>query len=227
MVVAAFVVGVRINTPALPVYHRLNFRRGNISEARFAPDARHVIYSALLEGRKDEVFSTTVDSPESRPTGLHGFSLVSVSRSGELAIQTAPRNTNAAPLFRVPELGGAPRPILENAIWADWSPDGQSLAVATEVRSHQRVEYPAGKVLFETAGWISNLRFSPQGDKLAFMVHLANNSFAGSVDVVDLRGAHRVLSEGWLSEYGLAWSPKGDEVWFTASTFGHLYALLG
>lgn len=223
--VAGLFVGKRLGSPRIPSYHRLTFRRASISEARFAPDGRTVVYSATLGANKDEIFTTTVDSPESRSLSLSGFVVVAVSRSGELAIQAAPRTTDASSLFRVPESGGAPRPVLENAVWADWSPDGKSLAVATAVQGHQRIEYPPGKVLFDTAGWISNLRFSPQGDRLAFMTHLANNSFAGTIDVVDLSGKHKVLSSGWVSEYGVAWSPKGDEIWFTASTYGHAYAL--
>ena len=35
-----------------------------------------------------------------------------------------------------------------------------------------------------------------------------------SIDVVDLGGAHTVLSHGWKRGAGLAWSPDGREVWF-------------
>jgi Tol biopolymer transport system component len=223
-VAAGFVFGRRTVTVPEPAYTRLNFRRGYVSDARFAPDGRTVIYSAMLEGKKDEIFSATADSPESRPLGIRDFYVDAVSRTGELVIHTAPRTTDAAPLFRVPESGGSPRPVLENAVWADWTPDGKDLAVVTAVAGQQRVEYPIGHVLFQTNGWISNLRFSPDGKMLAFMLH-PQNSFAGSVDVVDLKGSHRVLSSGWISEYGLAWSATGNEIWFTATTFGHAYSL--
>jgi Tol biopolymer transport system component len=45
------------------------------------------------------------------------------------------------------------------------------------------------------------------------------------VDVVDLTGKRKVLSEDWESEEGVAWSPQGDEVWFTAIKYGLAHAL--
>ena len=35
---------------------------------------------------------------------------------------------------------------------ADWSPDGKELAVVHVVNGRYRLEYPIGKVLFETEG---------------------------------------------------------------------------
>ena len=34
-----------------------------------------------------------------------------------------------------------------------------------------RIEYPIGNVLFETAGWASHLRVSPDGERVAFLHH--------------------------------------------------------
>jgi hypothetical protein len=34
---------------------------------------------------------------------------------------------------------------------------------------------------------------------------------------VDRGGAHKVLTKVWASARGLSWSPKGDEIWFTAA----------
>jgi Tol biopolymer transport system component len=47
----------------------------------------------------------------------------------------------------------------------------------------------------------------------------------GSVAVVDLRGKVTTLSTGWVSAEGLAWSPNGKEVWFTATKTGVSRAL--
>jgi Tol biopolymer transport system component len=79
-----------------------------------------------------------------------------------------------------------------------------------------RLEYPIGKVLHETAGWQSGIRVSPDGKRVAFLDHPWRGNDAGSVAVVDLEGNFRVLSAGWSSLRGLAWSPDGREVWFTA-----------
>ncbi len=62
--------------------------------------------------------------------------------------------------------GSAPRPVLENVGVADWAPDGQSLAVAHEVDGKVRLEYPIGTVLYESPGWISDIRVNPDGDRV-------------------------------------------------------------
>jgi Tol biopolymer transport system component len=119
-------------------------------------------------------------------------------------------------LARMPLGGGAPRELLDNVQEADWSPDGRQLAVVRDVGGLARIEYPAGKVLYQTAGWPGSIRVSPDGTKIAFMDHPFRGNDAGSVAVVDLQGNFTVLSSGWQSAQGLAWSPDGREIWFTA-----------
>jgi len=80
-------------------------------------------------------------------------------------------------------------------------------------------------VLYETGGWISHPRVSPKGDLIAFLNHPVWPDDRGSVDVVDLAGKRKVLSDGWESEEGVAWSPQGDEVWFAAIKFGLAHSL--
>jgi hypothetical protein len=68
--------------------------------------------------------------------------------------------------------------------------------------------------------------FSSNGDKIAFLEHPVLGDDLGSVAVIDLAGNKRkVLSPGWASVGGLAWSPSGDEVWFTASEAGYADAV--
>ena len=74
-------------------------------------------------------------------------------------------------LARMPLVGGAPREVLENVEWADWSPDGSQLAIVRDVGGRDRLEYPIGKVLYETGGWISHPRISRKGDSIAFLDH--------------------------------------------------------
>jgi dipeptidyl aminopeptidase/acylaminoacyl peptidase len=124
-------------------------------------------------------------------------------------------------LARVPLGGGAPREILENIQWADWSPDGTQLAVVRDVNGRNRLEYPIGKVLYETGGWISHPRISRKGDMVAFIDHAIQGDSIGSVTVVEMSGKTRSLSQSYGGgAVGLAWSPKGDEVWVTATVIG-------
>ena len=62
------------------------------------------------------------------------------------------------------------------------------LAVVHYADGHSRLEYPIGNVLYQSTGWISNIRFSPKGDQIAFMDHPALWDNRGTVCVVDLAG---------------------------------------
>ena len=55
-----------------PIPRRLTFERGEIRAARFAPDGNTVVYSAEWRGEPPELFTTRLDSRESRPLGLSG-----------------------------------------------------------------------------------------------------------------------------------------------------------
>ena len=123
-------------------------------------------------------------------------------------------------LARVPLGGGAPREILENVEFADWTPDGSNLVIVREVQGRDRLEYPPQKVLYQPEGWIGNPRFSPKGDIIAFVDHPQPGDDGGAVAIVDLAGKKTALSSGWDSIQGLAWSPTGDEIWFTATKTG-------
>jgi Tol biopolymer transport system component len=116
-------------------------------------------------------------------------------------------------LARVPLGGGAPRPILENVQDADWAPDGKSLAVTHNVGSVQRLEYPIGKAIYSTSGWVSHVRISPDGRSIAFIDHPERGDNNGFVKVVDREG--KVTLSGPFANTGIAWSPRGDEVWST------------
>jgi Tol biopolymer transport system component len=123
-------------------------------------------------------------------------------------------------LARVPLNGGSPRPVLENVQSADWSPDGNNLAIVRDVGGRNRLEFPVGKVLYETSGWISHPRVSRKGDLVAFLDHPLPGDDAGSLSVVDLSGNVKTLATGFQTTQGLAWSADGREIWFTASRLG-------
>ena len=210
---------------APPIYHQLTFRHGSIRMSRFAPDGRTVLYSAAWEDNPVEIFTTHPGSPESRPFGLKNAEVLGISSSGEMAVLlnslTIEPFINAGTLARVPLGGGAPREVLEGVQWADWSPDGNEFVIVRDLGGQNRLEYPIGKVLYQTAGWISHPRISPKGDYIAFIEHPARRDDAGSVAVVDLAGHKKTLSEGWGSAQGLAWAPNAPEIWFTSTKIGN------
>ncbi|HZW90749.1 MAG TPA: WD40 repeat domain-containing protein, partial [Myxococcaceae bacterium] len=113
---------------------------------------------------------------------------------------------------------GTPREVTENAEAADWSPAGD-LAVVRQIGGTRVLEAPPEHALFRTNGWISHPRFSPRGDRIAFLHHPVASDDMGEVVVTDLEGQTRVLSKRWPVTSGLAWSPDGSEVWFTGGAY--------
>ena len=216
--------GVAEPAPSAPTFQRLSFRRGTILSARFAPDGRTVVYGAAWEGEPCRLFSTRPESPESSPLMLPDAEILAISRTGQLAISLerrwAGRFIWSGTLAQVPLAGGAPRELLENVHWADWGPEGAHLAVVRSVSGKTRLEYPIGKVLYETGGWISHPRVSPKGDLVAFLDHPTLGDDEGSVVVVDRAGKATVLSKDWITAYGLTWSGDGQDVWFTGTRVG-------
>jgi serine/threonine protein kinase len=201
-----------------PSYRRLTFEAGTIYSARFAPDFQAIVYGAAWNGKPLQLFSTVGDSLLAQPLEVTDANLLSISRTGELAV--ALHGTHRAHLetegmlARTPLAGGSPREVLEDVSWADWDANGD-LAVVHHAQGRDRIEYPIGHVLYQSNGWISHIRFSPQGDQIAFMDHPALWDDRGSVLLVELNGHLRALSPEWISEAGLAWSPDGREVWFS------------
>ncbi len=207
-----------------PTFRQLTFRRGEIHSARFAPDGQTVIYTAAWDGKPMEISFRRLESPESRPSGL-AAELLAVSSSGEMAISLNRRPlsafTRTGRLASISIAGGAtPREILEDVHWADWAPNGKELAVVRQSSGRNRLEFPVGKVLYDTTGWISHLRVSRSGDLVAFCDHPAEGDDSGSVAVVNRAGKKRTISGAFSTLQGLAWSPGDREVWFTAAETG-------
>src|SRR5262249_24737590 len=69
-----------------PSLRQLTFRRGLVAPARFAADGRTIVYSAAWDGPPIELYTTRIESPESRRLDLPAAGLFAVSSSGELAI---------------------------------------------------------------------------------------------------------------------------------------------
>ena len=198
----------------VPSFRQITFRRGMLTSARFGPDGQTILYSARWDGRDRQLFLANTVSPESKVLGFKASGLASVSHTGELAL------FHEQTLSRVPLNGGAPLTVATGIAGADWGPDGQRLAVFHIDGRESVVEYPIGRVLYRTAGWISDLRVSPEGGSVAFLEHPLRSDDAGLVKVVDSRCSAKELSGNWASVGGLAWSPSGKEIWFAAGETG-------
>lgn len=211
------------HSQAPPTFRQITFRRGVLDSARFGQDGQTILYSASWDGEGSQLFLANTVSPESRPLGFKSAGLASISRSDELALisrGSSSKSYREWTLDRVPLNGGAPLTVATGIAGADWGPDGKKLAVFHIDRRESVVEYPLGNVLYRTAGWISDLRVSPQGDAVAFFEHPLRADDAGLVKLVDQHGSAKDLSGNWASAGGLAWAPSGKEIWFTAGEIG-------
>jgi eukaryotic-like serine/threonine-protein kinase len=212
-----FFAGRRAGERPIPDFQRLTYRHGIVVSARFAPDGRTIVYGAAWGGAPIRLFSTRTDGRDSNRLDLGDADVVSVSSAGEIAMllgrPLSPITRWVGTLAQAPLSGGAPRELTEGVADADWSPDGKSLAIVRQIGNIHRLEFPIGKVLYETKGWIEYLRFSPGGDRIGFLVRDADVS----IETVDLAGKHRVLTRGWKRGSGLAWSADGSEIWFGAN----------
>jgi hypothetical protein len=205
--------------PSVASYHRLTFRRGIIRTARFGPDEQTILYGANWDGDVCRVYMVRPDSPESVRPDLPPATPLAVSTTGELALALGGHFRGVmtyGTLARVPVVGGAPRELVEDVKYADWSPDGADLAVVRRIGDREQLEFPIGRVIAEPSvpgGGFSFPRVSPRGDRVAFFE--ITRGLTGRVVVVDRRGGKRLASRPFLNVFGLAW--KGEEIWFTAA----------
>jgi DNA-binding winged helix-turn-helix (wHTH) protein len=215
---AGFAVGRASEHQGAPGFQRLTFRRGIVDAARFA-EAGEVVYSAAWDGAPAELFATRSGAPDTRGLGSPGVRLVGAAGS-DLAVRYLGKEKRWM-LARMPLAGGPLRDIAEGVGAADWSPDGRVFAGVRHDAAGPRLELPLGHPLPDALqGEVVWLRLSPRADAVAFLEHPVPGDDRGSVVVVDGSGARRVLSSGWASVEGLAWSPRGDEVWFTGTRLG-------
>jgi serine/threonine protein kinase len=217
--VAGFVLARATADVSVPSYQPLTFQRGTVTGARFGPDSKTIYFSAAYGAGPSRVYQTHVDRPESKLLDIPPGFLLGVSEKQELAVLlTGERSAYAVPgtLVRVPAIGGTPRGLIEGAVYGDWGPDGEQLAVN---RGRRGCEFPIGR---QIATACSMVRVSPSGDLVAI-------TRDGSVEILDLTG-RPVASDDLSFVFGIAWSPDGREVWLTGSESGSahdraLYAL--
>jgi Tol biopolymer transport system component len=201
------------------------FEPQSIVPARFMPDGKTIVYSSALSGNAVQLYELRTGTLEARPFGAPRTHLLSVSSKGELAVLTNATSIGQR-LFKGTlartSVEGSPRPWMEGVREADWSPDGSTLAIVHDMGSRDRLEYPIGTVLYETAGYVSDLRVSPDGTLVAFLDHQQRYDDRGWVKVVDAKGKVTTLAGEFFGEEGLAWSPDGSTLYFAANNLRRL-----
>jgi dipeptidyl aminopeptidase/acylaminoacyl peptidase len=187
-----------------------------VDGARFGADGG-IVYSAQWDGMPPELYLGSATAADARR--IAPGALLAVLPSGEMLVRF---DREGGPVMaQVPASGGPPRELADGVASADWTPTGGGrLAVVRQVASEHLLEYPSGHVVHRTGSTLSSLRISPDGERLAVFEHPSFGDDRGSVVVVGADGRRRVLSEGWASVEGLAWSPDGREVWFTGARAG-------
>jgi len=228
--IAAVALGValffaRRQAPPAADWQRVTFRRGALGAARFGRGTE-IVFSAAWDGEPSALYAASPGSPDARALGTApGARLAGATEGGDVVFLL--RQTGGFPLLARATLAGGPlKPILESVLEADVTPDGAELAVAHRVMGKGvQIEFPIGQVLAPMNS-PSHLRISPDGSKVAFLDHPRTGDDRGLVVVLDRSGKPIAQSSYFASLEGLAWSPSGDEVWFTAARVGSSTSLL-
>ncbi|MGD8374878.1 MAG: protein kinase [Acidobacteriota bacterium] len=229
---AAFLAGRALAPPAPApgerlTFHRQTFRRGNVLHAQFAPDGETILFSAAWENAPAQLFQTSTALPGARSLDIDAADVLSVSSRGEMAVLLKKdflgATAGSGTLARVPLGGGTPRLVLEQVGEADWSPDGEELAVVRRGTMDPRVEYPIGNVIWN--GPAHSLRVSPDGERVAFTTRTWPEL---QIVAVDRAGTVRVVTSEPLGTWeGLLWSPSGEEILFISDGALHAVRLSG
>lgn len=212
-----------------PNFRQLTFRPGKIINARFSPDPDKVVYTARWRPKERATYLLDLKNASSRVLPFVPGTVEAVSSQGDLLF--ASMNTEAEPanaLSRIPISGGNPKILAEQTRVADFDRSGRKLAIVRQTSALSLVEFPPGHVIYKSTEWIDSLRVAPCGSIVAFIEHPVSDDDGGHVRIARSNGTSRLMTGEWSSIDGLAWSPSGEEIWFTASKVGaerSLYAV--
>ena len=207
----------RLTAPS--TFTRLTFDRQSIANARLMPDGREAVFSVILPDGSASLYTVRPGAAAPQPVGQPRTHLLAISKNRELLVLTDASWLNqrlfAGTLARMP-VDGAPVALQDHVREADWAPNGEDLAIVRDAEGQDRLEYPVGTVLYQTPGYVSNIRISPDGSRVAFMDHQVRYDNRGFVKVVDRSRGVTTLAGEYTGEDGLAWTPDGSTVVFSA-----------
>ncbi len=204
----------------VPVFEQLTFHRGRIGGARFSGEA--IVYSQARGLEPPAVSLKLAASPEARALGYRAADIFAAC-AGELALSVRRRFVKGermvGTLAVAPIGGGTPHEILENVEDADCDPESGDFVVARSkgLGAASELEYPVGHVIYRAVGSLHSPRLSRDRRHVAFLEDPVGLGTAGHVVIVDRQGKVVHSTREWASARGLAWSPDGGELWFTAS----------
>jgi eukaryotic-like serine/threonine-protein kinase len=218
--VGAWMEGKSSAVKTQPRFTRLTYQQGYLTNARFAKDGGTIAYSAQWGNEPLCVYTVRTEFPQSTKAELPNANLLALSPSGDMELSVDPvyhTNFIDGTLAQAQMMGGTPRGLENNAISADYAPDGKTLAVARVANQKVQLEYPQGKVIYTTSGYLDYLRVSPSGKEIAFLEHPVFDDDRGWVAVIDEAGNRKQLTKEFATVQGLVWSRRGQELWYTAA----------
>ena len=156
--------------------------------------------------RRGSVESRSLNGPDAKLLGVSSSGELAFLRGRHAALKLLAAGGERYARSRVSIAGGGPREILDDVVAADWKAGGTDLPV---VRRAQ-VEFPLGTKIHDGPHGFSYVRIAPDGQTTG------PRRGAGHRRARPVRSEDdTVIGMGDLTT--LAWSPTGDEVWFTAN----------
>jgi len=220
LVAAVWSIGRGSAVKLQPKFTRLTYEPGFPSNARFAKDGQTVVYSAQWNNDPLQVYSVRAEFPQSTKVDLPSAALLTLSSTGDMEVAMDRVQESwflYGTMAQTQMTGGTPRAQAKEVLAADYAPDGKTLAIVRRANRKVQLEYPVGKVVYATAGYLDYVRVSPSGKEVAFAEHPVYGDDRGWVGFVDEAGNHKQLTQEFGTIQGLAWSRAGKEIWFTAA----------
>ena len=216
--------------PAEFVLQRLTELPGAELHPDISPDGRHVIYSSAAGGNLDlfllrvggaRAINLTADSPADDHQGV-------ISPDGERIAFRSERDNGG--IFTMGATGESVRRVTTVGFDPAWSPDGRSLAYATEgvldpysrnIRSQLwTADVATGRTAKVSDGDAVQPAWSPDGGRIAYW---ANTGGQRDIWTVDVRGGEPVaVTQDAATDWSPEWSPDGLWLYFSSDRAGSM-----